>query len=323
MNHNILVLIDYLKGSVAEISYEMLGIARKIADSSGGKVYALVAGKAAKTVATNLGAADEVFVIEDPECERLADDIIIEALKNLVQEKQVSLVFIGNTNISFGIGARLSARVKMPFVNWVREIKPVDGQLVVTSAQAGGKILCDIKLPDGKGIIGILSGSFPPDAGKIQKQPVITEIPKPEVKTGIRFKSLIEPKAGDIDITRMDVLVSVGRGIQTPDNIPLAEELANALGGAVSASRPVVDQGWLPLTRQVGKSGMTVSPKLYLALGISGAPEHYEGMKGSKLIVAINTDPKAPIFDFAHYGAVVDCLELIEPLKEEILKRKK
>lgn len=323
MNNTILVLIDYLKDAVAEISYEMLGIARKLADSSGGKVYALVAGKGAKNIASNLGAADEVFVIEDPECERLPDEVIIEAIKNLVQEKQVSLVLIGNTNISFGIGARLKARVQMPFVNWVKEIKQEDGQLVVTSAQAGGKILCDIKLPDGKGIVGILSGSFPPDAGKIQKQPTITEIPKPDVKGGIRFKSLIEPKAGDIDITRMDVLVSVGRGIQTPDNIPLAEELANALGGAVSASRPVVDQGWLPLTRQVGKSGMTVSPKLYLALGISGAPEHYEGMKGSKLIVAINTDPKAPIFDFAHYGAVVDCLELIEPLKEEILKRKK
>jgi electron transfer flavoprotein alpha subunit len=120
----------------------------------------------------------------------------------------------------------------------------------------------------------------------------------------------------------MDVLVSVGRGIQSPDNIPLAEELANVLGGAVSSSRPVVDQGWLPLTRQVGKSGMSVTPELYLALGISGAPEHYEGMKGAKLVVAINTDSKAPIFDFAHYGAVVDCLEIIEPLKEEILKRK-
>lgn len=322
MNHTIIVLIDYLKDTVAEISYEMLGIARKLADSSNGKVYALVAGKGAKNVATNLGAADEAFVMED-ECERPSDEAIIESLKALIQGKQASLVLVGNTNISFGIGARLSIRTKMPFINWVKDIKLVDGQLSVTSAQVGGKILTDIQLADGKGILGILSGSFPPDAGKIPKQPTITEIPKPDVKPGIRFKSLIEPKAGDIDITRMDVLVSVGRGIQTPDNIPLAEELANALGGAVSASRPVVDQGWLPLTRQVGKSGMTVSPKLYLALGISGAPEHYEGMKGSKLIVAINTDPKAPIFDFAHYGAVVDCLELIEPLKEEILKRKK
>lgn len=319
----ILVLIDHLKDSVAEISYEMLGIARKIADSCNGKVYAFAAGRGAMAVSQNLGAADEVFLLESPDCEREPDEVIIEALKNLTLEKQVSLVLIGNTNISFGIGARLAARMQTPFVNWVKDIKSVDGQLVVTSAQAGGKILCDVRLADGKGILGILSGSFPPDAGRIQKQPIITEIPKPDVKPGIRFKSLIEPKGGDIDITRMDVLVSVGRGIQTPDNIPLAEELANALGGAVSASRPVVDQGWLPLTRQVGKSGMTVSPKLYLALGISGAPEHYEGMKGSKLIVAINTDPKAPIFDFAHYGAVVDCLELIEPLKEEILKRKK
>ncbi len=319
---NIIVLIEHLKGSIPEISYEMLGIARKIADSSGGKVFAFIAGKGARELVAGLGAADTALVMDDPSAERLNDDVIIEGLKRAMVEKEASLVFVGCTNISFGIGSRLSRRTGVPYVNWVKEIKPVDTGYLVTSAVYGGKILSDVALKDGRAILGILSGSFPPDAGKIQKQPVVEEVSKPDVKSKLAFKRLIEPKAGDIDITRMDVLVSVGRGIQTPDNIPLAEELASALGGAVSASRPVVDQGWLPLTRQVGKSGMSVAPRLYLALGISGAPEHYEGMKGSKLIVAINTDPKAPIFDFAHYGAVVDCLELIEPLKEEILKRK-
>ncbi|HON08317.1 MAG TPA: electron transfer flavoprotein subunit alpha/FixB family protein, partial [Verrucomicrobiota bacterium] len=242
--------------------------------------------------------------------------------KQAINEKQATLVLVGCTNISFGIGTRLALRIGMPFINWVKDIKTVGDDMVVTSALFGGKVLSDIALKDKKGILGILSGAFPPDAGKIAKQPAIEHIAKPEIKSKVKFRSLIEPKAGDIDISRMDVLVSVGRGIQSQDNIPLAEELANALGGAVSSSRPVVDQGWLPLTRQVGKSGMSVSPELYLALGISGAPEHYEGMKGAKLIVAINTDPKAPIFDFANYGAVVDCLEIIEPLKEEILKRK-
>ena len=130
------------------------------------------------------------------------------------------------------------------------------------------------------------------------------------------------PEAGDIDITQQDILVAVGRGIQQQDNVELAEELAQALGGAVCASRPVVDQGWLPATRQVGKSGMTVKPKLYLALGISGAPEHQEGMKGADLIVAVNTDAKAPIFDFAHFGAEVDALDLLPALVAEISSRK-
>jgi electron transfer flavoprotein alpha subunit len=114
----------------------------------------------------------------------------------------------------------------------------------------------------------------------------------------------------------------VGRGIQQQDNLALAEELATALGGAVCASRPVVDQGWLPATRQVGKSGMTVRPKLYLAFGISGAPEHVEGMQSAELIVAVNTDPKAPIFDAAHYGAELDALDLLPALAEAATARK-
>jgi electron transfer flavoprotein alpha subunit len=125
-----------------------------------------------------------------------------------------------------------------------------------------------------------------------------------------------------MDITKQDVLVAVGRGIQNQDNLSLAEDLAQALGGAVCASRPVIDQGWLPLTRQVGKSGMIVKPKSYLALGISGAPEHVEGMKGSELIIAINTDPHAPIFDVAHYGICGDLLEVIPILTEKLKSRK-
>jgi electron transfer flavoprotein alpha subunit len=116
------------------------------------------------------------------------------------------------------------------------------------------------------------------------------------------------------------ILVAVGRGIQNQDNVSLAEELAKALGGEVCASRPVIDQGWLPLTRQVGKSGMTVKPKAYLAFGISGAPEHLEGMKQAELIIAVNTDEKAPIFSVAHYGAVADAVELLPALTEEVQK---
>jgi len=125
-----------------------------------------------------------------------------------------------------------------------------------------------------------------------------------------------------VDITQQEVLVAVGRGLQSKDNLALAEELANALGGAVCASRPVIDQGWLPLSRQVGKSGMTVKPKIYVALGISGAPEHIEGMKDSSTIIAVNSDPQAPIFNIAHYGVVGDVLDLIPVLTEEVRSRK-
>jgi electron transfer flavoprotein alpha subunit len=197
-----------------------------------------------------------------------------------------------------------------------------NGAVVCTSQLFGGKILSDVRLPEARGVLSVYPGAFPADAGRSDKTPPVEPLAVPAVESKVVFKRLVEPAAGDVDITKQEVLVSVGRGIQTADNISLAEELAIALGGAVSASRPIVDQGWLPMTRQVGKSGMSVKPKLYLALGISGAPEHWEGMKDASLIIAVNTDPKAPVFDFAHYGTTVDCLELIEPLKAAVEQKK-
>ena len=149
----------------------------------------------------------------------------------------------------------------------------------------------------------------------------------PLASGAVRFEQWILPEGGDLDITQQEILVAVGRGIQQKENLEVAEELAQALGGALCASRPVIDQGWLPATRQVGKSGMTVKPRCFLALGISGAPEHVEGMKDSDLIVAVNTDPKAPIFDVAHYGVVADVLDLApaltKALKRELGKARK
>ncbi|NUM48115.1 MAG: electron transfer flavoprotein subunit alpha/FixB family protein, partial [Anaerolineales bacterium] len=133
-----------------------------------------------------------------------------------------------------------------------------------------------------------------------------------------RFIKLIQPAAGDVDITAHDKLVSIGRGIGSKDDIGVAEELAEALGAAVSASRPITDAGWLPKTRQVGKSGVAVKPKLYLALGISGAPEHIEGMKDTELIIAVNTDPNAPIFDYAHYGTTCDLFDVVEAMLDSL-----
>ena len=130
----------------------------------------------------------------------------------------------------------------------------------------------------------------------------------------MRLAAYKEPEIADVDISKEAILISVGRGIQTEDNVDLAEELAELMNGTVSASRPVVDQGWLPTSRMVGKSGQIVKPKLYLALGISGAPEHVEGIVDAEMIIAVNTDPAAPIFDVAQYGTEVDALDLLEEL---------
>ncbi|MGC8989840.1 MAG: electron transfer flavoprotein subunit alpha/FixB family protein [Verrucomicrobiia bacterium] len=322
MSTGIMVLVEHLKGVVSEITFEMLGAARKIAEANKAPVFALIVGRQATGMVEQMGAADAVLVAEDNSSGEPSPELVLAALRQVVESKQIGLVLIGGTNVSFGLGGRLAARVGLPFVNFCKDVRVEDGALVCTSQLFGGKMLCDVRLADGRGVLGIYPGSFPAEAGRSAKSSPVELVPVPGGESKVVFKRLVEPESGDVDITKQDVLVSVGRGIQTADNIALAEELAGALGGAVSASRPIVDQGWLPMTRQVGKSGMSVKPKLYLALGISGAPEHWEGMKDSSLIIAVNTDPKAPIFDFAHYGTTIDCLELIEPLKEAISRKK-
>jgi electron transfer flavoprotein alpha subunit len=322
MSAGILVLVEHLKGAVADITFEMLGAARKMSDSLKSPVHAVVLGRDGAGLAARLGAADSVLVVDDLALEQPSAEAAIAVLQQIMEQKQAALVLLGGTNVSFGLGARLAARTQLPFVNFCKGIR-VEGEAVVLTSQLfGGKILSDVRLAQGRGIISIYPGAFPAALGKSEKTPPVEKLAVPVPGSKVVFQQFIEPEAGDIDITKMAALVSVGRGIQNADNISLAEDLAKTLGGAVCASRPVIDQGWLPLSRQVGKSGMSVAPKLYLALGISGAPEHCEGMKGAQLIVAINTDPKAPIFDLAHYGANADCLEIIERLKEAVEKKK-
>ena len=193
---------------------------------------------------------------------------------------------------------------------------------MATSQIYGGKIQAEA-VPDGEAcVVSCLAGAFPADAGRVGAGlvPALEQIasPVPLADLQIKFVRMIEPQGGDVDITQQPILVSIGRGIGGQENIALAQEVADALGCAVSASRPLTDAGWLPKTRQVGKSGLTVKPKVYLALGISGAPEHLEGMRGAETIIAVNTDPKAPIFDVAHYGATCDMLDLLPALTEKV-----
>lgn len=322
MSAGILVLVEHAKGVVADITFEMLGAARTLATATTGSVQAVLVGADVTDLAGHLGAVDSVAVLSDPAWAQPSAEGILTVLQSFVERQSPGLVLLAGTNATFGLGARLAARTGLPFLNFCTGARVEADSAVFTSQMFGGKILCEIKLPGNRGVVSICPGAFPGEAGRSERTPPVEILPAPAVASRVRFQRFLEPAAGDVDITRQDVLVSVGRGIQGDENLPLAEELAQALGGAVSASRPIVDQGWLPLTRQVGKSGMTVKPKLYLALGISGAPEHQEGMRDAPLIIAINTDPGAPIFDIAHYGATVDCLELMESLKTAVDRRR-
>jgi electron transfer flavoprotein alpha subunit len=316
------VLAEQWRGQLSEVTYELLALGREVANDMGVQLEAVLLGHEVKNLTSTLGAADSVLTVEHPALAEASPEAYGWILGQLVKERQPQSLLAPLTNASWDVLGSLPAQLQMPFVNFCQDLRVVDGKLHAKCLLYGGKMEAVIAAQDPT-ILGILPGARPTDEGRVEKTPSVEEptVTPPEPPR-VQFKRYVEPELGEVDITQKDVLVSVGRGIQTEDNLELAEQLAEAMGGAVCGSRPVVDQGWLSLNRQVGKSGASVKPKLYLAAGISGAPEHVEGMKNSDLIIAINTDPEAPIFNVAHYGIVEDAMDMLEALTEVVHAKK-
>jgi electron transfer flavoprotein alpha subunit len=313
MSNDIFVIVEQMDGNIAEISYEMVGKAKELAASWGGQAVAVVLGSA---IAADVFASDSTLFVEDSNLAQFNPEAYGKVIEALVKEKTPRLVMFGWTATGMDLAAWLSARLGKPCVAYARDLCIENDSLVVNSQVYGGKMLAEVAPEGDMAIVACVAGSFPADAGR--GSTAATKIDSPVLFDGLKtkFVEAIKPAGGDVDITAQDKLVSIGRGIGGKENIELAEELAEKLGAVVSASRPVVDAGWLPRTRQVGKSGLKVKPKLYLMLGISGAPEHLEGMKSAELIIAVNTDKKAPIFNVAHYGATADLFEVAEAMLE-------
>jgi len=319
MSENVFAVIEHVRGQVAEISYVMLAAARQLAQSAGSEVVAALLGHNAQGLANDLGA-DRVLYMEHAALAEFTSDAYRIALAALIKEQSPRAVLFGHSSIGMDITSGLSADLGLPVISSSRSFTP-DGKFV--SQICGGKIMAEGDIPMPTALITMIPGGYKADQGRSSQTPAITSIAAPALDSlRVTLKQYIEPEAGDVDIAKENMLVSVGRGIQNKDNIELAEELANALGGTVCASRPVVDQGWLPTSRLVGKSGKLVKPKIYLALGISGAPEHVEGMGESDVIIAVNTDPNAPIFNVAKYGTTVDMFDLLPVLTEKVEQAK-
>ena len=233
------------------------------------------------------------------------------------------MILVPTTNASWDLLGLLPGRLGAPLVNFCRDAAVIDGALQVTCLLYGGKMEVTVTAGPGPVVLAILPGTRPPDAGRSTAAVAVEEVSVELTDDSrVRLVEFEEPEVGDVDITQQDVLVSVGRGIGGEADLEVADDLADALGGAVCGSRRVCDQGWLPLVRQVGKSGVTVKPRLYVAAGISGAPEHVEGMRDAEMIIAVNTDAGAPIFSVAHYGVVEDAADVLEALAETVRKRK-
>jgi electron transfer flavoprotein alpha subunit len=315
MSQDIYVVIEHLQGQVADISYTMLVAGRELAQGTGGKVMAVLLGDDAKELAKDF-AADGVLYLEHAAFAEFTSDAYQKALTDLIDKDQPRAVLFGNTSIGADIASMLSMHLELPLVSSCRSFTK-DGKFV--SQICGGKIMAEGELPGPTALVTMVPGGYQSDQGRAAEAPSITEAAVPALDAlRVTLSRYIEPETGDVDISKEPLLIAVGRGIQNKDNVELAENLARAIGGVVCASRPVVDQGWLPTSRLVGKSGKQVKPKIYFAMGISGAPEHVESITQSDTIIAINTDPKAPIFSVAKYGIEGDIFELVEVLTEKV-----
>ena len=320
VSNDVLVLAERAGNQIQDSTYELLGKARELAQAWGGKAEVALFGPA--EAASQLSGADSVISVDHPLLSGYLPEAYEKTLLHVLCERSPRLLLMSNATIGMDQGAALSVLWDAPLAASVIGLTSDGGVPVATCQVLGGKVLAEVALDGERAICTVIAGSFDPAGGQAGGSPDVIVVPPPADLDAVRMslQEVFEAEAGDVDITTADLLVSVGRGIGSQDSLELVTELADALGAPVSASRPVTDSGWLPKTRQVGKSGLKVKPRAYLAFGISGAPEHLEGMRGAELIIACNTDPKAPIFDVAHYGTTEDLFDLVPELTDKLAK---
>ena len=316
----IFVLVEHRQGKVRDITHEMLGAGEKIASEQGASLVALLLGHGVKDAAEELALrASRVLVVEDKKLEHFNSLLYQKVLSTLTSKYQPFLTLIGHTAFGMDLAPSLSAELNLPLVTDCIGLSSEGTRIKAVRSVYGGKVQAKVSLRESQGYLATLRpGTFPVKGPGEKKGGIVIE-PSPlgeafDLKTFIEYFEA--PLTGE-DITQAEIIVSVGQGIGGPENIPLAEEVAKNLGGVLACSRPVVDRSWLPKDRQVGISGKTVKPKVYLAIGISGAFQHVTAMQGSETIIAINKDPRAPIFTIADYGIVDDFMNILPVLKEK------
>lgn len=324
MAQSIWLLAEQWQGKISDLTFEGLALGREVADQLGVPLEAVLVGHGVANLVEELGIADSVLYAEDEDSVEPVASRVAAVLAPLVRERAPLAVIIPLSNMSLGVGTHLSAQLQAPAINFCRDLRVRDGRLEAQCVMYGGKIEATVVPHAETVILGLWPGARPAEGGRRTKARSHVSVGGTVVDTPrAKFRRYIEPDASDVDITQKEILIAVGRGIQNEGNLGGAQELAEMLDGAVCGSRPVIDQGWLPLSRQIGKSGLSVKAKAYLAFGISGAPEHVEGMRDSSLIVAVNSDKQAPIFNVAHVGVVADAMDIIDELSKALQERKK
>ncbi len=321
----ILAVLEQREGQLHKMALEALAAAQKLGAELGAPVYAALLGTGADAAAQIVAQYElaGVHVLGHHLLAEYTPDGYTLALRQLIEALNPTYVLFAHTYQVRDFAPRLATALNRVLVSDVVGHRVENGAVVLVRQMFQGKIAADVHFNgEGPFFASVQAGAFRADtlvagSAKIAAFSATLDAAQIRTKPLERFRE----SARAVDLTAAPIIVSVGRGIREEDNIPLVQELADVLGGELAASRPICDNGWLPMERQVGSSGQTVAPKMYLAVGISGAIQHLVGMKGSKVIVAINKDPEAPIFEVADYGIVGDLFQVVPALIAELKKK--
>jgi electron transfer flavoprotein alpha subunit len=325
MAKGIWVFAEQREGKVKKVTYELLSSGRKIADQTGEELCAVLLGKGVAGLAEGLGeyGADKVYVAESDQLADYTTDGYTKVLADLIKDHQPSAVLLGCTITGRDLAARVAQRVGAGLMTDCTALELADGQLNFTRPIYAGKAFVKAASPEARPVMATVRPNvLSVDAPQAGRKAEVVNVPVNLAAGDIRqiIKDVVRQISTRPELTEADVIVSGGRGMKGPENFKVLEELADVLGAAVGASRAAVDAGWIAQSFQVGQTGKTVSPVLYIACGISGAIQHLAGMGSSKCIVAINKDPEANIFKVADYGIVGDLFEVVPIFAEECKK---
>ena len=328
MADTILVVVEQREGKLNRVSLETLTGAQALAAEAGWTLEAAVAGSGVGEIAKEIAGYKlaKVYDLESPKLQPYTPDGFVAGLKQFIEQKQPRLVLMPHTYQVRDFAPKLAAALGRALISDAVGYKYEGGKLLFTRQMFQGKFAADVSFAgDPPYFATFQNGAFRGDQVQAADSPASVETVNVEIADGaVRNKPDAPFKEAKqaVDLTQAEVIVAVGRGIKEQKNIEIAKQLAEALGGEIAASRPICDSGWLPMDRQVGSSGQTVAPKLYLALGISGAIQHVVGMKGARSIIAINKDSEAPIFEIADVAVIGNLFEIVPPLVEEVKKAK-
>ena len=326
MSDTILVIVEQREGKLNRVSWETITAGQAIAAATGWALEAAVVG--ASSVAAEVAAkkVSKVYSIESPKLEPYTPDAFAAGLKQVLSSKQPKLVLMPHTYQVRDFIPKLATAMGRTVISDCIGFKHEGGKLQFTRQMFQGKLAADVSFTsDAPWFATFQNGAFRGDKVEAGASAAPVETLNVEIADGVirnKPQEVFKEAKQAVDLTQAEVIVSVGRGIKEQKNIDLVKQLADAMGAELAASRPICDSGWLPMDRQVGSSGQTVAPKLYLAIGISGAIQHIVGMKGAKSIIAVNKDSEAPIFEIADYAVVGNLFDIVPPLIEEVKKAK-